>query len=125
MRMAHQINFSIFWYYYNDKIPRTIVLFTHFTKEFVMLLKFQALQMIGDIDMFAPMIKLADMISQWMNQVYTLSFEYISQNVTGPDWIGNAVFFFAFHSNVLYLLYIDESIRLSRDNNYFDIIILI
>ncbi|VDI79849.1 acetylcholinesterase [Mytilus galloprovincialis] len=48
----------------------------------------QALQMIGDIDMFAPMIKLADMISQWMNQVYTLSFEYISQNVTGPDWIG-------------------------------------
>ncbi|XP_071145298.1 neuroligin-4, Y-linked-like isoform X2 [Mytilus edulis] len=48
----------------------------------------QALQLMADVDMFAPMIKLADMISQWMNQVYTLSFEYISQNVTGPDWIG-------------------------------------
>lgn len=48
----------------------------------------QALQMLADIDMFVPMVKLADIISQWMNKVYTLSFEYISQNITGPDWIG-------------------------------------
>ncbi|XP_063408489.1 cholinesterase 1-like [Mytilus trossulus] len=48
----------------------------------------QFLQILGDIDMFAPMTKLADMISKWMNEVYTLSFEYVSQNVTGPDWIG-------------------------------------
>ena len=41
----------------------------------------------SDVVMFAPMMKLADMIVQKKN-VYTLSFEYISQNKSGPDWIG-------------------------------------
>lgn len=45
--------------------------------------------MSADIVFFMPMIKLADMISEWMKDVYVLSFEYISQNISGPDYIGN------------------------------------
>ncbi|XP_071145286.1 neuroligin-4, X-linked-like [Mytilus edulis] len=46
------------------------------------------LHMSADIVFFMPMIKLADMISEWMKDVYVLSFEYISQNISGPDYIG-------------------------------------
>ncbi|CAC5367486.1 NLGN [Mytilus coruscus] len=46
------------------------------------------LHMDADLVFFMPMIKLADMISEWMEDVYVLSFEYISQNISGPDWIG-------------------------------------
>ncbi|VDI49368.1 neuroligin [Mytilus galloprovincialis] len=46
------------------------------------------LQVLADMGLFAPMMKLADMISRWQKNVYTLSFDYVSQNVPGPDWIG-------------------------------------
>lgn len=45
-------------------------------------------QMASDVIFFAPMVKLADMISEWMKRIYLLSFEYVSQNLTGPDWQG-------------------------------------
>ena len=45
--------------------------------------------MTADFAIFAPMIKLADMISKWMSNIYVLSFEYVSQDIPGPDWIGN------------------------------------
>ncbi|CAC5378154.1 NLGN [Mytilus coruscus] len=48
----------------------------------------QALQVRADLGVFAPMMKLADMISEWQKNVYTLSFDYVSQNVPGPEWIG-------------------------------------
>ncbi|CAG2204352.1 NLGN [Mytilus edulis] len=47
-----------------------------------------ALQVRADLGIFAPMMKLADMMSKWQKNVYTLSFDYVSQNVPGPDWIG-------------------------------------
>lgn len=46
------------------------------------------LHMTADVGFFAPMIKLADMISKWMSNIYVLSFEYVSQDIPGPDWIG-------------------------------------
>ncbi|VDI83201.1 Hypothetical predicted protein, partial [Mytilus galloprovincialis] len=46
----------------------------------------ESVVMYSDVYFFAPMMKLADMISQKKN-VYTLSFEYISQSKSGPDWI--------------------------------------
>ncbi|XP_052093646.1 acetylcholinesterase-like [Mytilus californianus] len=48
----------------------------------------QALQVRADLGVFVPMMKLADMISEWQKNVYTLSFDYVSQNVPGPEWIG-------------------------------------
>lgn len=54
-----------------------------------LIISFQYLHMNADIVFFMPMIKLADMISEWMKDVYVLSFEYISQNISGPDYIGN------------------------------------
>ncbi|XP_052093636.1 neuroligin-4, X-linked-like isoform X1 [Mytilus californianus] len=48
----------------------------------------QASQVRADLGIFAPMMKLADMISEWQKNVYTLSFDYVSQNVNGPEWIG-------------------------------------
>lgn len=42
----------------------------------------------SDVIFYIPMIKLADLVSKWMDQVYLFSFEYISQNLTGPDWQG-------------------------------------
>ena len=45
--------------------------------------------MTADFAFFAPMIKLADKISKWMSNIYVLSFEYVSQDIPGPDWIGN------------------------------------
>lgn len=45
-------------------------------------------QMESDVIFYIPMIKLADLVSKWMDQVYLFSFEYISQNLTGPDWQG-------------------------------------
>ncbi|VDI79855.1 neuroligin [Mytilus galloprovincialis] len=45
-------------------------------------------QMGSDLIFFAPMVKLADLISEWMKRVYMLSFEYVSQNLTGPQWQG-------------------------------------
>lgn len=34
------------------------------------------------------MVKLADLISRWIDDVYLLSFEYISEIMVGPDWQG-------------------------------------
>ncbi|VDI83200.1 neuroligin [Mytilus galloprovincialis] len=48
----------------------------------------QALQVRADVGVFVPMMKTADMISEWQKNVYTLSFDYVSQNVPGPEWIG-------------------------------------
>ena len=42
----------------------------------------------SDIIFYVPMVRLADLISKWMEQVYLLSFEYVSQNLTGPLWQG-------------------------------------
>ena len=42
----------------------------------------------SDVIFYIPMIKFADLVSKWMDQVYLFSFEYISQNLTGPDWQG-------------------------------------
>jgi hypothetical protein len=40
---------------------------------------------------FIPMVKLADVISQWMEQVYLFSFQYVSQDPTGPSWQGKYI----------------------------------
>lgn len=37
---------------------------------------------------FAPMVKLADLIRHKNKEVYMLSFEYHTENVTSPSWIG-------------------------------------
>jgi len=44
--------------------------------------------MVADIVFFTPMIKLADVISERSKEVYILSFEYVSEHLTGPDWQG-------------------------------------
>lgn len=51
----------------------------------------------SDVIFYIPMIKLADLVSKWMDQVYLFSFEYISQNLTGPDWQGKmTIYTFSF-----------------------------
>lgn len=44
--------------------------------------------MVADIVFFTPMIKLADMITERSKEVYILSFDYVSEDLTGPDWQG-------------------------------------
>ncbi|XP_052098497.1 cholinesterase 1-like isoform X2 [Mytilus californianus] len=46
------------------------------------------LHMHADLGFFAPMIKLADRISEELKKVFILSFQYISENKPGPDWTG-------------------------------------
>jgi carboxylesterase type B len=45
----------------------------------------------ADLVFFIPMVKLADVISQWMEQVYLFSFQYASQDPTGPSWQGKYI----------------------------------
>ena len=44
--------------------------------------------MVADIVFFTPMIKLADMITERSTDVFILSFDYVSEHLTGPDWQG-------------------------------------
>ncbi|VDI27354.1 Hypothetical predicted protein [Mytilus galloprovincialis] len=46
------------------------------------------LHMNADLGFFAPMVKLADRISEKLKKVFMLSFQYISEHKPGPHWTG-------------------------------------
>ncbi|XP_076083759.1 neuroligin-4, X-linked-like [Mytilus galloprovincialis] len=48
----------------------------------------QASRIQADLIFYTPMIKLADIVSRWLNKTYLLSFEYISETPSGPLWQG-------------------------------------